>query len=170
MSERTRKPTRAPTVRLTMTLEARLEDLTDDRVRQDLAQFSNVDELVDDPETWREVGWQRQLLEAIRAQPELLRQWLVDCLVETFGGTSLRDTVCEALGIGIGWANERDFLLPLVPELPNEPRRFFEQAQEQGVFAECTIHVWKRAVVRLVEARLSNGGTPPDDAPADPRC
>ena len=161
MSERPRRQARAQTVRLTITLEARLEDLTDDRVRQDLTQFSNVDELVDDPEIWREVGWQRQLWEAVRARPDVLRPWLVDCLVDIFGGTSLRDGVREALGIEIVSDSDRDFLLPLVPELPDEPRRFFEQAQEQGVFAESTMHVWQRAVVRLVKARLSKSATPP---------
>jgi hypothetical protein len=160
MRERTRKQARGQTVRLTITLEATLEEITDDRVRQDLAVFSNVDELVNDPDVWREVAWQRQLWEAIRARPALLRQWLVDCLVDMFGGTSLRDDVREALGMGLASSSDSDFLRPLVPELPDEPRRFFEDAEEQGVFAENTEHVWRRAVVRLVDARLSNDGAP----------
>jgi hypothetical protein len=155
MSERARKQTGAQTVRLTITLEASLEDLTEARVRQDLASFSNEAELVQDPELWREVEWQRQLFEAVRAQPAVVRQWLVECLVDEFGSTELGDEVCDALGVD---SVDNDPLLPMVEQLPDEPRRFFEQAQEQGVFAECTMHVWKRAVVRLVQARLSNGG------------
>jgi hypothetical protein len=158
MRERTRNQARGQTVRLTITLEATLDEITDDRARQDLAEFNNADELMDDPEVWQQVGWQRQLWEAIRARPDLLRQWLVDCLVDIFGGTSLRDDVRSALGLEIV-GSDRDFLLPLVPELPDEPRRHFEEAEEQGVFAESTEHVWRRAVVRLVEAKLSNGGT-----------
>lgn len=155
MSEKSGKQTPARPVRLTITLEATLDDLTDDHVRRDLGFFSTVDELVDDPETWREVGWQRQLLEAVRARPALLRQWLMACLVDEFGGPDLQRKVRHALGIRS--AEERDFLAPLVAELPDEPRRFFEKAQEQGVFAECTMHVTQRAVVRLVHARLSHG-------------
>jgi hypothetical protein len=158
MSERPRRQARAQTVQLTITLEARLEDLTDDRVRQDLTQFSNVDELVDDPEIWREVGWQRQLFEAIRARPEVVQQWLVERLVEEFEHTRLGAEVGDALGVE---SVENDPLLPLVEDLPEEPRLYFEKAQEQGVFSESTMHVWRRAVVRLVEARLSNGGALP---------
>ena len=75
MSERARKQTGVQTVRLTITLEASLEDLTEARVRQDLASFSNEAELVQDPELWREVEWQRQLGLVVDADGRVVPRW-----------------------------------------------------------------------------------------------
>lgn len=126
-----------------------MNELTDE-VAETSVFASNKDEVLASEWFWRDVGFQRQLVEAVLAKPEILQR-----LVQHEVRDILEADVDDMIEDWLGSEDYDDILTPVIEEMTGEAAEYFNYNLQNDTIIEATEQFLETFSIELTKAELT---------------
>jgi len=126
---------------VTFTVQARVDDMTPEFLREVFRHYGNPEETLAEPETAEYIERQRHLLQAVLADPALLERVLREEVARELA--MLHDSDRYQCIVGTAEEKAEEELAPAIAKLSSEDRKFFAHVAEEGLFIENTDVFWE---------------------------
>jgi hypothetical protein len=146
-------------IRVSLDFLVSVNDITPDRVLDDVDHYSNKSELVGDPITYQLALKQRNLLHGLLLNKKILNKYIRLRVLSYFEGSQVySDDLNDRLGVPE--QEDENLLQPIIANLQKEDVDFFEIVSRESLFSENTEHFYESFHVDFVNATLTEF---PDD-------